>query len=42
MSEKVKVLLKQEGAKLSGAKVYYRDSWECDYFDIAGKFFALL
>ncbi|MGT2894836.1 MmcQ/YjbR family DNA-binding protein [Streptococcus entericus] len=31
-----------EGEKLTGARVYYREDWECYYFDVAGKFFGLL
>ena len=31
-----------EGKKLRGASIYYREDWECYYFDISGKYFALL
>lgn len=31
-----------QGNKLAGAQVYYREDWDCYYFDIAGKYFGLL
>ncbi|WP_086349383.1 MmcQ/YjbR family DNA-binding protein [Candidatus Enterococcus clewellii] len=40
--EKLKEALKKEAETFPGASVYYRESWDCDYFDIAGKFFAML
>ncbi|MGC6767043.1 MmcQ/YjbR family DNA-binding protein [Enterococcus sp. LJL128] len=40
--EALKEKIKTEAEKLPGASVYYRESWECDYFEIAGKFFAML
>ncbi|MBL1229430.1 MmcQ/YjbR family DNA-binding protein [Enterococcus sp. BWB1-3] len=40
--EELKEVIKKEAGKLPGASVYYRESWGCDYFDIAGKFFALM
>ncbi|HHX66819.1 MAG: MmcQ/YjbR family DNA-binding protein [Miniphocaeibacter sp.] len=30
------------GKTLLGADVYYRDSWECDYFSINGKCFGMM
>lgn len=33
---------KQGVSDWPGVTVYYRESWDCDYFDINGKFFAML
>lgn len=30
------------GNGLKGAKVYYREDWDCYYFDLVGKYFGLL
>lgn len=35
-------LLKKEASKWQGAKVAYRESWDCDYFQVADKGFCLL
>lgn len=32
----------QFGSSLPGAKVYFREDWDCHYFDLAGKYFGLL
>ncbi len=34
--------LKEQAAEWKGVKIYYRKEWESEYFDLAGKFFALL
>lgn len=42
MSEKMVEFCIAQGNKLAGAQVYYREDWDCYYFDIAGKYFGLL
>ena len=42
MSEKMVDFCIAQGNKLAGAQVYYREDWDCYYFDIAGKYFGLL
>lgn len=42
MIEKRILLLKQFGNELPHAKVYYRDDWDCLYFDLLGKQFGLM
>ena len=42
MSEKIVEFCIAQGNKLAGAQVYYREDWDCYYFDIAGKYFGLL
>lgn len=32
--------LNHYAVSLAGARVYYRESWECDYFELAGKNFG--
>ncbi|RSU15774.1 hypothetical protein CBF29_01135 [Vagococcus elongatus] len=33
--------LKESLSEWPGANVYYRKDWECDYFNVTGKFFCL-
>ena len=40
--EKMKEMLVKEGSAYLGAKVYFREDWECEYFDVAGKYFAMI
>ena len=35
-------ILEEFGNKLPHAKVYYREDWDCIYFDILGKQFGLM
>ena len=32
--------LKSESSKWKGVNIYYRESWECEYFEISGKCFG--
>lgn len=41
MIANLKEQLKKKATTFPKAKVYFREAWECDYFDIEGKFFAL-
>ena len=41
VEERVEFCIAQ-GNNLTGAQVYYREDWDCYYFDIAGKYFGLL
>ena len=40
--EKRMLLLKAYGDKLPYAKVYYREDWDCIYFNLLGKQFGLM
>lgn len=33
---------KEVGQSLPGVKVYFRDGWDCFYFDLEGKYFAMM
>lgn len=41
IQEKIDFCIAQ-GVQQKKAQVYYRDDWDCYYFEIGGKFFALL
>lgn len=40
--EEILELLKKEASTWSGVKVAYRESWDCDYFQVADKGFCML
>lgn len=41
ITEKIE-FCKEVGSQFPGARVYYREEWDCWYFDLAGKYFALM
>lgn len=42
MSKSRNEILKEYAATKKGSDIYYRESWECDYFSLNGKCFGMM